>query len=162
MVKRAQNKKSQKNMPKRSKTKSATAARAKRASSKALLVTTPYKCQITSEQGICLMFFRSPRTGKYDQPRGGIPVNCSGCRSFFASRTKPKTTATPMTTRAKKLAATKAQPSLKARVVATPYKCSTLGGGGTCLMFYRNPKTGDYDRPPAGIPVACTSCKFFF
>ena len=43
-----------------------------------------------------------------------------------------------------------------------PYKCETTGQQGTCLKFYRNPRTGQYNLPPGGERVKCSDCEYFF
>jgi hypothetical protein len=43
----------------------------------------PYKCMTTLEPGVCLRFNLNPATGQYNQPAGGIQVNCTDCQYFF-------------------------------------------------------------------------------
>jgi hypothetical protein len=43
-----------------------------------------------------------------------------------------------------------------------PYKCETTLEPGVCLRFNRNPRTGQYNLPPAGERVNCTDCQYFF
>ena len=43
----------------------------------------PYKCMTTPVQGVCLRFNLDPATGQYNQPPGGIRMNCTACQYFF-------------------------------------------------------------------------------
>ena len=43
----------------------------------------PYKCETTDEPGVCLRFNRDPKTGRYNQPPGGIRMRCEECEYFF-------------------------------------------------------------------------------
>jgi hypothetical protein len=44
------------------------------------------------------------------------------------------------------------------------YKCDPAGapGSGQCLRFNWNPRTQNWDDPPAGIPMDCSACRWFF
>jgi len=49
-----------------------------------------------------------------------------------------------------------------AKLKVPPYKCETTDEQGTCLKFYLNPRTGQYNLPPGGERVKCGDCEYFF
>jgi hypothetical protein len=43
-----------------------------------------------------------------------------------------------------------------------PYKCERTLEPGICLKFYLEATTGQYNQPPGGERVPCSTCKYFF
>jgi hypothetical protein len=62
----------------------------------------------------------------------------------------------------KKAAPKKAAAKKTSRTKQPPYKCQTTLVSGKCLRFNWNPADQQYNDPPEGEEVDCTTCKYWF
>jgi hypothetical protein len=77
-----------------------------------------------------------------------------------AKKTKAAKAVSPK--KASKKPAKKAAPK-KAKFGAEPdHRCKRTLDPGTCLKFFFNPASGEFDDPPEGLRVPCSACEKFF
>ncbi len=62
----------------------------------------------------------------------------------------------------KKAATKKTAIKKSARTKQPPYKCQTTLVSGKCLRFNWNPADQQYNDPPDGKEVDCSTCKYWF
>lgn len=98
--------------------------------------------------------------GKKAARKPGRRAKMTGGRRVVAKKRKAKlskkTAARPPRRRAK------TADMADGTVQQPPYKCETTDQAGTCLKFYLNPRTKQYNLPPGGERVNCTECEYYF